>query len=75
MSGWAKGLLGHGVARVAVSVVALLFLGAFAVLQQVGAVEPGRGVAVVGVASFVVVATPVALLAGRAADRSLGRHD
>lgn len=70
---YAEGLVGNKVVRVAVLIVGLVFIGGFWLLDNLGVIEPGQIVAIVGVALFVVVAIPVALLAGRASDRTLNR--
>ncbi len=70
---YAKGLVGNRVVRIAVLVVALVFIGGFWVLNNLGIIEPGQTVAIIGVALFVVVALPVAVVARRASDRTLNR--
>ncbi|GAA1162906.1 hypothetical protein [Nesterenkonia sandarakina] len=71
---WAKGVIGNRAARIAVLVVALLFAGGFWLLQNTGVIEPSETVAIVGVALFVLVAFPVALLTGRSSDKALNRE-
>ncbi|MGJ9425284.1 hypothetical protein ACHABX_05510 [Nesterenkonia halotolerans] len=70
---YAKGLVGNRVVRIAVLVVVLVFIGGFWVLDNLRIIEPSQTVAVIGVALFVVVALPVALVAARASDRALDR--
>ncbi|MBA8920240.1 hypothetical protein [Nesterenkonia jeotgali] len=71
---WAKGVIGNRAARIAVLLVALVFLGCFWILESTGVIERNETVAIVGVVLFVVVAFPTAMLVGRASDRTLERE-
>lgn len=69
---WFAGrVLGKKAARITVLLVALAFVGIFWVLNETGVIEPGAGVAVVGVALFVLVAGPLGMLVGSAADKKV----
>ncbi len=69
---WYAGrVLGNKAARIMVLLVALAFVGIFWVLNETGVIEPGTGVAIVGVALFVIVAFPLGMLVGGAADRKI----
>ncbi|WP_147107231.1 hypothetical protein [Nesterenkonia populi] len=68
MAGWA--------ARVTITVIALLFVGGFWLLTEVGLVEPGQTTAVVGVTLFFVVAIPITFLVGWNSEKKLDpNHD
>ena len=64
-------VLGNKAARITVLLVALAFVGIFWVLNETGVIEPGTGVAVVGVVLFVLVAGPLGMLVGNAADKKV----
>lgn len=68
------GLAGNRVARIAVLVTALIFIGGFWLLDSAGIIEPGQTVAIIGVAVFVIVAFPIAMVAGKMTDEKLGRR-
>ncbi|MEQ3548878.1 hypothetical protein WIS52_00215 [Pseudonocardia nematodicida] len=73
MTNWLRTIVGNRASRIAVMLVALAFLGAFALLESAELVTRGPAVATVGVVLFVLVALPVGLAVGRRADRALGR--
>lgn len=56
---------------VPIGALALAFAGGFWLLQQSGVLQPSTTVAVVGIAIFVVVAFPAAMIVGGATDRKV----
>lgn len=68
-------VLGSKAARITVLVVALVFAAGFWLLNEMGAIEPGTGVAVTGVVLFVIVAFPLAMFVGGAAEKKIGSGD
>lgn len=68
-------VLGNKAARIAVLLVALAFVGGFWLLTEMGVLEPGPTVAVIGVVLFVVVAFPLAMLVGGSTEKGINRED
>lgn len=68
-------VLGNRAARITVLLIALAFVGGFALLQNMGLIEPGTTVAVIGVILFAIVAFPVAMIVGNAANRKINPNE
>lgn len=68
-------VLGKKAARITVLLVALAFLGGFLLLSEIGVIEPGPAVAIIGVVLFVIVALPLGILVGGSADKKINPEE